>query len=900
MPTTISDSVNIAILDSLVIADLCGGKFYVDLTPSTWIGTGYNNVVGASVKIVNPYGVTIKNYPTSGYDINPPMTEVKDVNVPTQANNYQYGAYQVTVQLTDADGTLYTVTKTVNICAPDSKNKNRNYGSLSATLDGDCVTGKVSVIADTVPNYKGTASESQENDFTLLYPTVSGLDPVDTEIGNFNVVLYEGEYRFTGTICATYNFGDNVYAKVSYHVKKYKTIRCLLDRSCIAARLVSLQAQLDSDCTDAEKADTQATLVKTLFLLTLIDSLVKDGQDAGEQIGELEKVLGCICTCNCAEGTPIINNAPAVDISITGCNVEEDVAGLTTVYTINNYTYRTAITANGNAITITAPTLTNCEQLQTITFNIDVVYDQIKNQLVNDTEFNFWASITNHSIDDIDIACLDVTQNHWDAFSFRERIQVLVDTLCTGSSCAAVISSATTENEANDVTVSWSNNDDVFEVAIYMDNILQGIVLAATEEYTIAGAADGNAHNYTLISKCSNGSIGTVITGAFNYFGCPTIAPPTVSDATVNADCPYNLPSLVDTLPAGITAEWHTLNNTSASSLLADPTSAIAGSYYVFAKNSDGCYSLGVNVILTCTAETNCSAPQNLIVESITGGYRVRFQSAAYPPPSNSYTVKRRLTADADISGNYTTIGTPTYNVGAARWEILDATGADNTLYTYRAISNCSTTSPYTDYIFANLDCPAVTLTPADITMGYSFVGVGGSVSKYTVSIYSSDGLTLIHTNTHLPAFSNPITGTFLYLEENTDYNVRVRVWIGTYYLDCSFTVGTTTGAEGAGGTTVENNTADGGIQEVTGIAGVTISYVGPGSSQSGTHTSFTGTITVQFIAPAAATTDLILWKNGDEQQTITKAGGDGDTEVFSSLVWNDTDTLLITWEDVS
>lgn len=869
--TTVTDSVNIAILDSKIIADLCSGKFYVDISVSTWIGTGYNNVIGASVKIVSPYGVIIRNYPTSGYDINPPMTEVKDVNIPTQANNYQYGTYQVTVQLTDADGTLYTVTKSVSICAPDSKNKNRTYGSLSATLDGDCVLGKVSVIADTVPNYKGTASESQVNSFELLYPTVSGLDPIDTEIGNFNVVLYEGEYRFTGTICATYNFGDNVYAKVNYRVKKYKTIRCLLDRSCIAARLASLQQQMDSDCTDSEKADTQATILKTLFLLTLIDSLVKDGQDASEWIAELEKVLGCVCTCNCAEGTPIINNAPASDFSITGCNVEVDEAGLTTVYTINNYTYKTEIVQNGNAITITEPTLENCEQKQTITFNIDVVYAQVKNQLVSDSEFNFWASITNKTIDDIDISCLDITQTEWDNSSFKQRVQAIIDTLCLGSSCSAVISSNSTDDSGDDVIVSWTNVEDVYEVAVYMDGILKGTVLATEEEFTIEGAADGNAHTYHIISKCNNGSIGNVLTGSFNYFGCPLIAPPTVTDSTVTADCPYDLTALVETLPIGITSEWHTLNNTNTSTLIADPTSVTAGTYFVFAKNSDGCYSLGVNVILTCTAETNCSAPQNLIVEAITGGFRVRFQSAAYPPPLNSYTVKRRLTADADISGNYTTIGTPTWNATAARWEILDAPGTDNTLYTYRAISNCSTTSPYTDYVFANLDCPAVTLTPTETTMGYSFVGVGGSVSKYTVSIYSSDGLTLIHTDTHLPAFPNPITGTFVYLTGGTTYNVRVRVWIGTYYMDCDFETEITT---------VNNYRLSASygmsIDSVSGTNAPSLDATGVNGTQEGVQTGLTGDYTIVISGATTPGTVMLALVNDATMDCVDVAAGPG------------------------
>src|SRR6185503_14988704 len=130
MPATnITNSANIASLDSKIVVDECAGNFYTDITPSIWIGTGYNNVLGASVQIVNPYGVIIKNYPTSGYDIYPPMSSVVTVAIPTQAGNYQYGQYSVNVQLTDANGNVYTVSKQLTICAPNPQNKTVKYGS---------------------------------------------------------------------------------------------------------------------------------------------------------------------------------------------------------------------------------------------------------------------------------------------------------------------------------------------------------------------------------------------------------------------------------------------------------------------------------------------------------------------------------------------------------------------------------------------------------------------------------------------------------------------------------------------------------------------------------------------------------------------------------------------------
>lgn len=228
------------------------------------------------------------------------------------------------------------------------------------------------------------------------------------------------------------------------------------------------------------------------------------------------------------------------------------------------------------------------------------------------------------------------------------------------------------------------------------------------------------------------------------------------------------------------------MNNTNPSSLVSDPTNALQGTYFVFGKDSNGFYSEGVQVQLVCNASGSCSAPQTLTVVPAFGSNLIQFQSAAYPPPLNSYTVKRRLSSDPDIAGSYTTIGTPAWNPSASRWVINDVTAVPNVLYTYRAISNCGSTAPYIDREFANIICPVVELTGRVTEVDYSFAPIGGQISKVEVSIYSdASGIDLVHTNTHLPAFSNPIIGTFLYLDPPSTYYVRVKAFIGTYSKTC-------------------------------------------------------------------------------------------------------------------
>lgn len=892
--TVITNSPNIASLDSLVNVDLCAGIFHVSIIPSVWIGSGASNVMGASVKITNPYNVVIKNYPTSGYDIYPPMTSIVDVNVPTQANNFQYGSYTITVQLTDANGTLYTVTKTVNICAPDVNNKTRNYGSLSAQLNGVCTDGKVYVIADGVPNYNGVISDTQVNDFTLEYPTSSGLDELDTTIGSFSTNLFEGVYKFTGTICANYPYGDNVSVKVNYRLKREKNIRCLLDETCISQALGSLDAQVRSDCTDAEKLSTQNTIIQALRLIKTIEVTASSGFDASDYIDELETVLGCVCTCNCAEGTPIINNNPTGDFLIEGCNVVRTTVGLTTHYQIDNYAYSVAVAPNGGVITVSVPTLADCTETQTITFNIVPLYEQIKGQIVNNTEYSYWASILNQSWDSLDVSCFGYSPEAWALLTYTERSQIMVSKICAGATCAAVISSNSTSNTGSDVIASWTNVSGVYEVFAYKDGVLAGSVLSPLVTFRFIGAADGTNHVYTLISKCNNGSSGIALQSSATYYGCPAIAAPAVSSNNIaDATCPYNLNALLSALPPGITSEWHNLNNTNASSLVPDPTMVTGGVYFVFGKDSNGCYSIGTQVTLTCSTGTACSAPQNLLVESIVGGFRVRFQGAAYPPPLNSYTVKRRLTSDPDISGSYTTIGTPTYNAGAARWEILDNTPPSNNVsYTYRAISNCTSSAPYVDYVFANITCPVVTLTPATNSMDYSFTGVGGGVDKYEVRIYAADGITLIHTDTHVPAFSNPITGTFIYLTQGTSYKVRVRIFIGTYYIDCAFVSGTTTSV---GQVTVVNGAAGYVINGVTNINGYSLgSPLTTGQTGTGTHTQNGSTGVCVDITIGVVAAHLSIYINNILQQCIPNVSLVGGSNCFSSISIGLTDSITI------
>jgi hypothetical protein len=307
VPTT--GSPDIVSLDSKLTADFCDGNFYVDVSPSVFTTGGENDVQGASVQITNPVGVVIVPFETSGFDIVPPMTGVYEYPIPKIANVFQYGTYVIAVRITDSLGDTWTVTKNVNICPPDPKNKNKNEGCLNASLNAKCTDGTFIVILNNVPTYKGTLSTSQVNSLTLEYPTASELSPYDTGLNNFSVTLFDGQYKLLGSVCALYDYGDEVYFNVKYKVKCEKIVRCVIDECCVQAKLAELNLRTTTDCTQAEKDNTASIIVNALWLLKLAQLTESCGEDPSDIIGQLEALLGCSCTCNCNEATPINTNS---------------------------------------------------------------------------------------------------------------------------------------------------------------------------------------------------------------------------------------------------------------------------------------------------------------------------------------------------------------------------------------------------------------------------------------------------------------------------------------------------------------------------------------------------------------------------------------------------------------
>lgn len=792
MQKTITTSPNVSVLDSQVVADMCTGNFYIDLSPTQWIATGNTSVLGARIKITNPYDVDVKEYPTSGYDIAAPMSDVFSFPIPTQASNFQYGLYVVSVELTDADGKKYEIFDKITLCKPNPKDKTKNYGVIGAEILGDCKAGKVDVFISEPPVYNGNVSESKTQSVKLSYPTSSEVAPLTSTANGFSVPLYEGEYRVKGSACVTYNFGDNNYIKVNYKLDYTKKIYCIVNKRCVFERIEELNARLDS-CSAKEKDTAIDTILDALRLLKTIELGVELGEDVSNYIEEMEKLLGCKCMGNVNVTAP--NATLAGNVSITGCNVVESQVGLTTVYTIDNHDYLLTVNPANNFVTISAPTLTSCVKSQQLTFNIEALYTAIKGQVTTQQEFDFWAGVVNGSLTNIEgglLVFLGISAPVWNAYTLKQKVEKIISKLmscCASSSCSAVISNLVITEQGGKALLTWDIDSNVYFSDIYANGEFVTTIVTPLKSYLFENTTGDSSVKFKVLARCSNGALGNTLSGDIMLSGCPDIFAPSLSSALFpSATCPFNLMPLTSA-PIGYTAEWHNANNTLSGSILVDPWNVSSGDYYVFYKNNvTGCYSPSSKVTIVCSLAGNCSEPLNLSVNKVglSANIGISFSSAAVPPPS--YLVKRKLITDPDIAPSYTTIGVPTYNAGTNKWEIIDNTYATNNAYTYKAESQCVDASrPSALYNFGIFTCPTLSLTRTNNSISYSFPTFAGTmIDKYKLELFDSTGSVLIDTDIYTPAFAGTISGIFTGLSDNTVYKVKITSMYSTYSSSCS------------------------------------------------------------------------------------------------------------------
>lgn len=793
----ITDSNDIASLEAKIVVDYIQGEFNIDLSFSTFINNGNLNVHGAKIKVVNPYGVEIKGYEPT-FDILPPMDGVFTINIPENAVNYSFGKYTVSVLLEDGAGKQYELKDVgVNLKQIDADQAVREP-HINAQLVSDCNNGKLFISVDQAPIYNGQFADDVVNDFNLQYPF--GALPIEEHISlnNFSVTLFEGEYMLSGDTTVTYQSGD-VFYLIKYKVKERKNVRCWVDKTCVKNGLNALVEKVSSSCTNREYEEVTADIIRALLLIQTIEVNLQEGGDVSDYLNDLEDILGVPCGCGSKEGTPINGAMPAENILIEGCGIESEVIGNVTKYTANIYDYSLEYLETDGIITVTNAVISGCNRKQRIILSTSKLYSKLKTYISSQNEYNFYGNVVRQSLNGLDVECLGIEENEFKDMSLKDFFQRIINIICGGASvhCKAKITGVTTTASGDVITLNWNNNQYVSTVKVYVDDIFVTEVSEAGNTVSILGYADGETHTYKLVPTCDDGNEG-VSTGDFNFTGCPTIAQITFTTGNTinNATCPFDLDSILNNTPTGITVEWHTANNTLPSTLVSDPSNVSSGSYYAFGKDSNGCYGISSKVTITCQGSTQCSPPQNLLVERTSSGVRVRFQSSAFPPTGTpAYEVFRRLQSDADDPTNYTSIGNPTWNSSANRWEIIDSSFTDNTIYVYRVVANCDG-EPYADYNFATIKCPELTLTSDSNSIDYTFDS-DDNVTSYEVFLVKD----VIQTsNSYTPSYPSPITGQFGGLTPSTGYTVYVKVTVGAYSQQCASKSINTKASSGGGG----------------------------------------------------------------------------------------------------
>lgn len=107
-----------------------------------------------------------------------------------------------------------------------------------------------------------------------------------------------------------------------------------------------------------------------------------------------------------------------------------------------------------------------------------------------------------------------------------------------------------------------------------------------------------------------------------------------------------------------------------------------------------------------------------------------------------------------------------------------------NLIYEFRILNNCTSggAAPSPTQTKVNLECPLNSITSSAENVNYSFPHQGGDISKYQVDLLSANNSTVLQTKNHTSPFAATITGSFVGLNPQTNYYVRVTMFAGTSY----------------------------------------------------------------------------------------------------------------------
>jgi hypothetical protein len=364
------------------------------ISETTYQTGGAANVIGINFSITSPSGDTY--YDNTNFllpDISPlSIDQSFSKDMITFAGSVQYGVWTIVGSIKDQDGTIYTLTKTQDICKPKSNSSTQgsdSYATVGVSLD--CNQNLLIYQDKTTYTYQSVRSTSVVYSGIMQYPASAELSNLAFTSSFFvDSPVYDGSYIFTVDNVATYDFDDLQSVTIAYTATKTFKAQCvsLCNIRCAFEKYFAVYTTALAN--GSKNLNTiKDNMLSLIGYIKSAEFAISCGGDASDSITAIEDITGYECDCGCGQGVArgvftmqnIIVKAGEGDITVSTSTV-----GKTTTFTINDITY--VIETNTSGVTITTETVGGVT-----TYTIDVCVDVLP----------ICNSITIQGIDDEDI-----------------------------------------------------------------------------------------------------------------------------------------------------------------------------------------------------------------------------------------------------------------------------------------------------------------------------------------------------------------------------------------------------------------------------------------------------------------------------------------------------------------
>jgi hypothetical protein len=333
-------------------------------------------IQGIFFKVVDPSGITIKDIDFNSPDITL-AGHTKTVSIPN--NLFMFGWWQITATLKDQDGTLTTVEVKKNICEAAAIQNGTIPGQLTADINCDSPSIKITETTNLSYNGKSPVIVSKSGNF--YYPQGT-LDSQAFTVTPFLISgsdsVYTGDYIVKNTTTATYDLQDGIFLELQYITKLNFSVNC---NTGLASVICCIEAVTDiyqqwPNTERGKSAKAQLDIISPYVYLAL--SKEKIGLSSSEEILKIADILGCDCNCGAQLISPRTVDATQTIVVAAGCGIDVDVVteGSNTTYTISGAT--TAVTNDNDDLAFNVIlTQSGCQNIYAISLNYGVLAENI-------------------------------------------------------------------------------------------------------------------------------------------------------------------------------------------------------------------------------------------------------------------------------------------------------------------------------------------------------------------------------------------------------------------------------------------------------------------------------------------------------------------------------------------